>query len=80
MAKGRTVQEMVLERLTEIRRSDPVADLARNLFNGGVTEEQLHGMLTGRMNDPLVVELVNKHRDFCRSGWTINRFGVRVTK
>ncbi len=79
MAKGRTVKEMVLERLAEIRRSDLVADFARDLLKGGVTEEQLHGMLQGKMSDPLVLELYNKYRDLCRSGWTFNRFGVRVT-
>jgi len=78
MAVGRTVEEMLRNRLAEIRREDSVADLARALADGGVTEEQLHGMLTGQMRDPLAVELYNKYRDIKRSGWTTNRFGVKV--
>jgi len=55
-----------------------VADLVKDLLDAGVTEEQLHGMLRGKMNDPLVTELYSKYRDIQRSGWTFNRFGVRV--
>jgi len=69
----------VLARLEDIRKADPVADLVTDLLDAGVTEEQLHGMLRGRMNDPLVTELYNKYRDIQRGGWTTNRHGVRVT-
>ncbi len=70
----------VIARLEVIRRCDPVADLVRDLLDAGVTEEQLHGMLQGRMSDPLATELFNKYRDLSRSGWTFNRHGVRVTR
>ena len=69
----------VFARLEAIRKSDPVADLVKDLLAAGVTEEQLHGMLQGKMNDPLVTELYNKYRDIKRGGWTFNRHGVRVT-
>jgi hypothetical protein len=68
----------VLTRLEEIRKNDPVADLVKDLLTAGVTEEQLHGMLRGKMSDPLATELYNKYRDIQRGGWTINRYGVRV--
>lgn len=70
----------VVARLEAIRKSDPVADLVRDLLDTGVTEEQLHGMLQGKMSDPLATELYNKYRDLSRSGWTFNRHGVRVTR
>jgi hypothetical protein len=68
----------VLARLEAIRKADPVAELAKDLLAAGVTEEQLHGMLRGKMSDPLATELYNKYRDIQRGGWTINRYGVRV--
>ena len=66
----------VLAALKAIREADPVADLAKDLLDAGVTEEQLHGMLRGRMNDPITLELYNKYRDISRSGFTVNRYGV----
>ena len=71
---------IVLAALKTIREADPVADLAKDLLDAGVTEEQLHGMLRGRMNDPITLELYNKYRDIKRSGWTFNRCGVRVRR
>lgn len=70
----------VFARLKAIREADPVADLVKDLLDAGVTEEQLHGMLRGKMNGPLVTELYNKYRDIQRGGWTFNRFGVRVRR
>jgi len=72
-------RETVLARLEAIRKSDPVADLVRDLLDAGITEDDLHGMLQGKMSDPLGMELYNKFRDLSRSGWTFNRHGVRVT-
>jgi len=66
----------VLAALKTIREADPVADLAQDLLDAGITEEQLHGMLRGRMNDPITLELYNKYRDISRSGFTVNRYGV----
>jgi hypothetical protein len=66
----------VLAALKAIHESDPVADLAQDLLDAGVTEEQLHGMLRGRMSDPITLELYNKYRDISRSGFTVNRYGV----
>jgi len=57
-----------------------VADLVKDLLDAGVTEDELHGMLQGRMSDPLGTELYNKYRDLNRSGWTFNRHGVRVKR
>jgi hypothetical protein len=68
--------KVVLARLEAIRKADPVADLVKDLLDAGVTEEQLHGMLRGRMNDPITLELYNKYRDISRSGFTVNRYGV----
>ena len=72
-------RETVLARLEAIRKSDPVADLVRDLLDAGITEDDLHGMLQGKMSDPLGLELYNKYRDLSRSGWTNNRYGVKVT-
>ena len=72
--------KVVLARLEAIRKADPVADLVKDLLDAGVTEEQLHGMLQGKMNDPLALELYNKYRDIQRSGWTVNHCGVRVRR
>jgi len=72
--------KVVLARLEAIRKADPVADLVKDLLDAGVTEEQLHGMLRGRMNDPITLELYNKYRDIQRGGWTINHCGVRVRR
>ena len=69
-------QKTVLARLEAIRKADLVADLVKDLLDAGVTEEQLHGMLRGRMNDPITLELYNKYRDISRSGFTVNRYGV----
>jgi hypothetical protein len=66
----------VLAALKTIREADPVADLAQDLLDAGITKEQLHGMLRGRMNDPITLELYNKYRDISRSGFTVNRYGV----
>lgn len=66
----------VLARLEAIRKSDPVADLVKDLLDSNITEEQLHGMLQGRMSDPITLELYNKYRDISRSGFTVNRYGV----
>ena len=68
--------KVVLARLEAIRKADPVADLVKDLLDAGVTEEQLHGMLQGKMNDLLALELYNKYRDITRSGFTVNRYGV----
>ena len=68
--------KVVLARLEAIRKADPVADLVKDLLDAGVTEEQLHGMLRGRMSDPITLELYNKYRDISRSGFTVNRYGV----
>jgi hypothetical protein len=65
--------------ILDIRKADPVADLVKDLLAAGVTEEQLHGMLRGKMSDPLATELYNKYRDIQRGGWTTNRHGIRVT-
>lgn len=72
--------KVVLARLEAIRKADPVADLVKDLLDAGVTEEQLHEMLRGKMNDPITLELYNKYRDIKRSGWTFNRCGVRVRR
>ena len=72
--------KVVLARLEAIRKADPVADLVKDLLDAGVTEDELHGMLQGRMSDPLGTELYNKYRDLSRSGWTFNRHGVRVKR
>jgi hypothetical protein len=66
----------VLAALEAIREADPVADLARDLLDAGVTEEQLHGMLRGKMNDPITLELFNKYRDINGSRFTVNRYGI----
>jgi hypothetical protein len=73
-------QKTVLARLEAIRKADLVADLVNDLLDAGVTEDELHGMLQGRMSDPLGTELYNKYRDLSRSGWTFNRHGVRVKR
>ena len=73
-------QKTVLARLEAIRKADLVADLVKDLLDAGVTEDELHGMLQGRMSDPLGTELYNKYRDLSRSGWTFNRHGVRVKR
>jgi len=73
-------QKTILARLEAIRRADLVADLVKDLLDAGVTEEQLHGMLQGRMGDPLGLELYNKYRDLSRSGWTLNYNGIRVKR
>ena len=73
-------QKIVLARLEAIRKADLVADLVKDLLDAGVTEDELHGMLQGRMSDPLGTELYNKYRDLSRSGWTFNRHGVRVKR
>lgn len=75
MKPSKSTQEALNKALDDIRRADPLADLALNLFKGGCTEEQLWKMLVGRA-DPLGVELRNKFRDITRSGFTVNRYGV----
>jgi hypothetical protein len=67
-------------RLEKIRKADPVADLARDLLEAGVTEEQLHAWLQGKMNDGLGLQLYNKYRDLRISGWTSNYWGVKVRR
>jgi hypothetical protein len=68
-------QKALNDALDGIRRADPMADLALELFRGGCTEAQLWKMLQGR-NDPLGVELQNKFRDITHGGFTVNRYGV----
>ena len=72
--------KVVLARLEAIRKADPVADLVKDLLDAGVTEEQLHGMLQGRMNDPWRWNFTTSTATFKRSGWTFNHCGVRVRR
>ncbi len=66
--------------LERVYRSDSVADLAKQIIDAGVTEEQLQALLPGcKVSDVLRVELHNKFRDIRQTGVTFNRFGVRST-
>ncbi len=61
--------------LDAIKNSNPVAELAENLRNQGVTEEQLIAALTGR-SDPISVELHNCFRDNMLGVPSTNKYGV----
>ena len=72
----------ITKRLKAIHEADPVADLAKELIDAGVTEEQLHKIVYGPAWDNYVVpnhltlELYNKVRDIEQRGCTVNRNGI----
>ncbi len=61
--------------LDQIKNANPVAELAENLFNSGVTEDQLRMALAGR-SDPIAVELQSCHRQIQSGVTPTNRYGV----
>ena len=62
--------------LDAIKNSHPVAELAQNLINSGVTEEQLSEALKGRTGDPVANELQNCYRDIVLGVPSTNKYGV----
>jgi hypothetical protein len=59
-----------------IRDTDPLATLAQNLIDAGVTEEQLAEALKHRRGEPIAVALQNAYRDVAHGVPTVNKWGV----